>query len=314
MLDLRAQRDTSVDSDIDPSEIEMRNRLHQFVLLALAIVIAEGQSSAQVNSDKPPIEIQGVNEIDKHYDAQIPLDTRFVDDAGDRVELGKYFGEKPVVISLNYSNCPMLCDLQLREFVIACGQLQMQPGVDYEVVSISIDPRETVDRAKATKEKYVALSGRTDTAKGWHMLTGDKASIDRIARTLGITYKYLPDRNEYSHPAAFVVCTPSGKISQYLQGTSLPVDTLRLSLVDASEGKLGSPLDWFVLTCFVYNADSNSYAPVAVKVMRWAGAFTVFVMLVCLVPFWFRRPKERDNQTGEMTASADQPPVVNNKE
>jgi protein SCO1/2 len=260
-----------------------------FILAWVLAVIPPARGHAQVNPSQPPSEVSDVNKIDKHYDGELPMDALFQDDQGHRVKLGDFFGSKPVVISLNYSDCPMLCDIQLREFVVSASQLELTPGIDYEVVSISLDPRETVERAKETKAKYVSLSGKNQTADGWHVLTGEKKSIDAVADALGITYRFLPDRKEYSHPVVFTVCTSEGRISQYLQGVGLPKETLRLSLIDASEGKLGSPTDWFVLACFVYDPDSNSYAPVAARLMRWAGGVTVVVMLVCLVPFWIRR-------------------------
>lgn len=260
-----------------------------FILALMVAVLSPPWLNAQVNPSQPPSEVSDVNKIDKHYDGELPLDASFQDDQGHRVKLGDFFGSRPVVISLNYSDCPMLCDIQLREFVVSASQLELTPGIDYDVVSISLDPRETVERAKETKAKYVALSGKNQTADGWHVLTGEKKSIDAVAEALGITYRFLPERKEYSHPVVFTVCTSEGRISQYLQGVGLPKETLRLSLIDASQGKLGTPADWFVLACFVYDPDSNSYAPVAARIMRWAGGVTVVVMLVCLVPFWIRR-------------------------
>jgi protein SCO1/2 len=253
-----------------------------------------------VNSWTPPDEVSDYTTIQKNYDGVLPLETRFTDDEGYRVSLGDLFKGRPVVISLNYSDCPMLCDIQLREFVVSASQLEMVPGVDYEVVSISLDPNETTQRAKDTKAKYVALSGKSQTAEGWHVLTGDRTSIDAVANALGISYKYIKDSKEYAHPVVFTVCTGDGRISQYLQGVGLPKSTLRLALVDASEGNLGSPTDWFVLSCFVYDPDSNSYSPLASKIMKWAGGFTVFVLLVCLVPFWLRRsPAGKTSDSGE---------------
>ena len=258
--------------------------------------------AAQVNSWTSPDEVSDYTKIQKNYDGVLPLETPFTDDQGYRVSLGDFFKGRPVVISLNYSDCPMLCDIQLREFVVSASQLEMVPGVDYEVVSISLDPNETTQRAKETKAKYVALSGKSQTAEGWHVLTGDRTSIDAVANALGISYRFIKDSKEYAHPVVFTVCTGDGRISQYLQGVGLPKATLRLALVDASEGKLGSPTDWFVLSCFVYDPDSNSYSPLASKIMKWAGGFTVFILLVCLVPFWLRRtPAGKTSDSGEPT-------------
>ncbi|MEC8509623.1 MAG: SCO family protein [Planctomycetota bacterium] len=278
----------------------MFDRSGIFLSVWLLAISSSVGFAAQVNSWTPPDEVSDYTTIQKNYDGVLPLETRFTDDEGYRVSLGDLFKGRPVVISLNYSDCPMLCDIQLREFVVSASQLEMVPGVDYEVVSISLDPNETTQRAKDTKAKYVALSGKSQTAEGWHVLTGDRTSIDAVANALGISYKYIKDSKEYAHPVVFTVCTGDGRISQYLQGVGLPKSTLRLALVDASEGNLGSPTDWFVLSCFVYDPDSNSYSPLASKIMKWAGGFTVFVLLVCLVPFWLRRsPAGKTSDSGE---------------
>lgn len=277
------------------------------ILLAslLWVIPSPEQVSAQVKSWDAPSEVSEYSNISKNYNQLLPLETKFVDELGRPVELGDFFGNGPVVVSLNYSDCPMLCDIQLREFVISASQLSLEPGTDYQVVSISLDPNETPQRARETKEKYVALSGKTSTREGWHMLTGDRQSIDGVAEALGISYAFLTDKKEYAHPIVFTVCTGEGRISQYLQGVGLPKETLRLALVDASQGKLGSPTDWFVLSCFVYDPDSNSYSPLASKIMKWAGGFTVFILLVWLVPFWLRR-----TPSGETTDSGNSAAVV----
>ena len=281
--------------------LSMFERLGIVLLVWLLTISSSTLAAAQVNSWTSPDEVSDYTKIEKKYDALLPLDTPFTDDRGYRVVLGDFFKGRPVVVSLNYSDCPMLCDVQLREFVVSASQLEMVPGVDYEVVSISLDPNETTRRAKETKAKYVALSGKTQTADGWHVLTGERSSIEAVARALGISYRFIKDRKEYAHPLVFTICTGEGRISQYLQGVGLPKATLRLALVDASEGKLGSPTDWFVLSCFVYDPNSNSYSPLASKIMKWAGGFTVFILLVFLVPFWLRRTPAENADSGEPT-------------
>ena len=269
--------------------------VREVMLVALCgILVIPAGVAAQV-ATQTPAEIAAVNQIDKRYDSLVPRELSFLDDRGYRVKLGDFLGERPVVISLNYSDCPMLCNVMLREFVVAASGAQLRAGEDFEFVSISIDPQESVQRAASTKAKYVELSGDPESAKGWHFLTGERTSIDAAAQAVGVSYVYLPDRKEYSHPAVFVVVTPDGRISQYLQGAGLESETLRLTLVDASQGKLGTATDWFVLACFVYDPNSNSYAFAARRVMQWGAGFTVVALVVGLVPFWLRRPRSAES-------------------
>ena len=259
----------------------------------VGILLIPSLVDAQVNDGKVPAEIAAVNRLDRNYGGELPREASFVDDQGHRVLLGELLGNRPVVVSLNYSDCPMLCQVMLREFVGTFSAAGLVPGQDFDLISVSLDPHETPDRARQTKRKYVELSGRPDSADGWHFLTGNKSEIDRVARTVGVSYLYLPDRKEYSHPAVFVICTPEGRISQYLEGTGLEPQTLRLSLVDASAGKMGTVRDWFVLACFVYDPNSNSYTFAAVRLMRWGGGLTVVAVLFGSLPFWLRRTAAR---------------------
>lgn len=268
------------------------------------------EAFAQLNSDRVPAEIAAVQEIDRRMDEQVPLQASFVDDKGHRVSLGDYIGERPIVLSLNYSDCPMLCQAQLRDFVGKFSAAGLEPLNDFVLVSISIDPNESVERAAATKEKYVALSGKPGLSDGWHFLTGTKAEIDRVAKAVGISYVYVPSRKEYSHPAVFVVLTPDGRISQYLMATAFDEETLRLTLVEASEGRIGTASDWLALACFVYDPNSNSYVFAARRVMQWGAGATVVMLVIGLVPFWMSRGTKNHQNRASIPAGSDEQVVV----
>lgn len=241
---------------------------------------------------KKPWPEQGVDDIKKMYDAQIPLKERFVDENGKEVALGDFFSDsKPVILSFNYSNCPSLCNESLKVLVTAMLSISLKPGVDFQIVSIGIDPAETPETAKKTKARYLDLYGDKSTESGWHFLTGKKEAIDAVCDSVGVTYKYIPVAKEYSHPAVFVICTPEGKTSQYLNGVSVPEDTLRLSLVDASAGRLGTPFDWIVLACYSYDPNSNSFVPQAMLIMRLGAMGCAILFLIFVIFVSVRRRK-----------------------
>lgn len=263
------------------------------------------EALAQLNTGQMPPEVAAVQKIDRKLDQPLPLEASFVDDLGHRVTLRDYVGDRPLVISLNYSDCPMLCQAQLRDFVGKFSAAGLEPKNDFVMVSISIDPNETVERAAATKAKYVELSGKPGLEDGWHFLTGKKAEIDRVAQGLGITYVYVPSRKEYSHPAVFVIATPEGRIAQYLMSPGFDEETLRLTLVDASEGKIGTASDWLALACFVYDPNSNSYVFAARRVMQWGAGATVVMVLLGLVPFWLGWGSQKNREGSSQSLSGD---------
>jgi protein SCO1/2 len=236
--------------------------------------------------EKAPKNIEKLDVIE-HLDTQLPLDLKFQDSSGKQVTLGDYFKkDRPVILSLNYSNCPMLCSLQLTALVRGLKELEWSADQQYDFVSVSIDPKETYQRAHLTKQKYFKEYDRAGTAGGWHFLCGQEESIDKLADAMGVQFQYVAERQEYAHPAVLLVCTPDGRISRYLYGINFPKQTLKLALVEASEGKIGSTIDRFLLFCFHYDADSGRYAPTARNIMKIGGFATVFILTVVLIPYW----------------------------
>lgn len=233
-------------------------------------------------------------EVVQHLDEQIPLDLPFLDERGRPVRLGDYFGQdKPVLLAMVYYRCPMLCNLVLDGMVRALQDVDLDPGTDFDIVTVSIDPNEKPNLAQAKRQSYIKAYGRPGADIGWHALTGPAESSRGLADALGFPYRYLPERNEFSHPATLFVINPDGRISRYLFGVMHEPKTLRLALVEGSEGKIGSPVDQFLLYCYQYDAEQGRYAPVAMRIMR-IGALGVSLLLGALIwTLWRREARQK---------------------
>lgn len=240
-----------------------------------------------------PATLEGVGVEDK-TDAQVPLELVFADESGKSVALGEFFEPgRPVLLTLAYYECPMLCHLVLNGLVQALRDVPWSPGEEFEIVTVSIDPGETPPLARAKKANYLESYGKPQAAAGWHFLTGEAEAIERLADSVGFGFRYVEERDEYAHPAAIFVLTPEGRLSRYLSGVRPAARTLRLSMVEASQGQVGSALDQFILTCFHYDAEAGKYAPAALKLMRLGGAVTVVIVAVMLAVFWARESRRR---------------------
>jgi len=266
-------------------------------VIAAALLLASGSlraGSAPLN--KQPSELDGVG-VDEHLDTQLPLDAAFRNEDGQIVRLRDYFqSDVPVILSLNYSNCPMLCSTQLNGLVDGLREIEWTSGKEFQVVSISIDPNEQPHRALETRQKYLKAYRRSTS--GWNFLVGSRASIKQVTEAVGFRYKYLPARQEYSHPAVAVLCTPDGRISRYLYGVRFPEQTLRLSLVEASEGKIGTAGDQLLLYCFHYDPLTGTYAPRAARLVMSVGCLvTVIVLAGGLAMLWSRETRRTAAET-----------------
>lgn len=260
------------------------------LLVAAALVsgVASPPAFAQLVEDRPE-GIQGVG-IDDKRGAEIPLDLKFRDSQGKVIKLAEIFSRgRPVLLSLNYSSCPMLCRVQLDGLCDGLKQMEWTAGDEFEVVSVSIDPNESPAQADLTKKKYVEEYARPGAAGGWHFLTGLEANIRELADTVGFRYKYVEERQEYAHTASVIVCSPDGVVNRYLNGVMFDPQTVRLSLVEASAGKMGGAFDQLLLFCFHYDETSGRYGPMAQRIMAAGGAVTVIVLGLSLLPFWLRK-------------------------
>ncbi len=253
--------------------------------------------------DKPK-RLQGV-EVVEHLDQQLPLDTRFFDEAGQPVSLRDYFdGSLPVIVTLNYSNCPMLCNLMLGGLTDGLKNVASTPGKDFRIVTISIDPHETPQRAAKSKARYLMQYGRPGAEAGWHFLTGSEQNVRAVANAVGFHYNYNEARNEYAHPSAMAVATPDGRIARYLYGITYDPKTLRLSLVESSQGKIGTTVDRLVLYCFHYDSSEGRYAPVARNIMKVGGAVSLVALGGFLGALWLAEHRKKKLEKKSLTPQA----------
>jgi protein SCO1/2 len=262
-------------------------------LLATALMmLAVGPAAAQSDQQLPE-DLQDVG-ITQNLDAALPLGLEFVDEDGRRVVLGDYFAEgRPVLLTLVYYECPMLCTLVLNGVVDVLKQLDWTPGSEFEIVTVTIDPLEKPALAKQKKKQYVEAYGKPAAAPGWHFLTGEAHAIRALADAVGFGYRYIENDDEYAHPAAIFIITPDGRVSRYLFGVKHDPKTLRLSMVEAAEGRIGSPLDKFLLYCYRYDSEEGRYAPVAIRIMRVGGIGTVLILGAALLTFWLREARQK---------------------
>lgn len=281
----------------------MRHRLQRLrgpaVAAAALMALIAGHARGQVVRSTPD-ELEGVG-VTEHLGDRLPLNLQFVDDQGKTVHLGDYFGgDRPVILSLGYFRCPMLCSYVWNGLVDGIRDLEWTAGQEFEIVIVSIDPKETPDLAAAKKANYVKSYGRPSSVNGWHFLTGGQEAITTLAKTVGFDYKFIQDRNEFAHTAVLFVISPGGKIVRYLYGVMQEPKTVRFSLLEASEGKIGSTLDRVILYCFHYDAKEGRYTPVAMRVMRVMGAITIAVLGSFLLVLWRvdRRRRRKTAATG----------------
>lgn len=254
------------------------------LLLVLALVVP-----ARADHGGPE-DLLAAAAFDQQLDAQVPRDLPLQNEFGRPVLLGDYLGARPAILVLAYYECPNLCGVVLNELAANLSRLALQIGTQFEVVTVSIDPRETPALAVAKKQallQHYALSGAAD---GWHFLTGKQDAITRLAQTVGFRYAYDPRQDQYSHPGGLMVLTPQGKIARYLYGLQYSLTDLRLSLVEASANKIGSPVDKVLLRCYRYDPSTGTYQVVVLNVVRLAS-LGMLLMVGALVAVLIRRER-----------------------
>jgi len=235
-------------------------------------------SDGAVTNQRPPI-LQQVG-IDQHLNQQLPLDLHFRDEAGKEVRLGDYFGKRPVILSLVYYRCPMLCGEVLNGLTSSLNIVSFDLGRDYDVVTVSIDPRETPDVAAKMKTVYLRRYNRhTPTAEqGWHFLTGAQEQITQLAKAVGFRYVYDPRIDQYAHASGVQIATPDGRLSQYYYGIEYAPKDIRLGLIEASKNHIGTVVDQLILYCYHYDPSTGHYGAIVMRVMRLAGILTVLLL------------------------------------
>jgi protein SCO1/2 len=216
--------------------------------------------------------------FDQRLGETVPLDLGFRDETGREVRLGDYFGKRPVVLTLNYYGCPMLCTVSLNGLASALNVLTYTAGREFEVVTVSFDARETADLAARKKKSYLERYKRQGAAEGWHFLTGKQASIDALTKAVGFKYAWDTETKQFAHPAGVVVLTPGGKISRYLFGIEYAPKDLRFAVVESSEGRVGNAVDQIVLACYNYDPATGRYGAAIMRIVRVSGALTLLAV------------------------------------
>lgn len=231
--------------------------------------------------------------IDQKLNEQLPLDLMFKDEKGASVKLGDYFGKKPVVLSLVYYQCPMLCNQVLNGMVTAFKVMNFKAGQEFEVVTVSFDPREEPALAAAKKNTYVNYlpeDRRAGAATGWHFLTGDEASIKRLTDAVGFRYHWDDATNQFAHASGVFVATPQGKLARYFYGVEYAPRDLRLGLMEAAENKIGSPVEQLLFYCYHYDPTTGTYGYRIMLMMQVGGILTLIGIVVLLLALRRRGP------------------------
>lgn len=255
--------------------------------------MAQGVQSVEgvVLNDGVPREVQNVT-VEQKLGDRVPLNLPLTDSLGRRVKTGYYIdGKKPTIVTLNYSNCPMLCNVQLNQLTQSLGKLDLKIGEDFQILTVSIDPRETTQTIRSTKEKYVEqlIKDQPGVEEGWEFCTAQQPIITRLADVLGFRYTYDRKSGEYYHPAMLAFISPDGVITRYSLAVAFEPADLSKAIIEAGDGTVGTAVDQLILWCFSYDPNSNSYVPQAWRIMRLAAAATIGLMLACLAPYWIGR-------------------------
>jgi protein SCO1/2 len=254
----------------------MRKRiLIPYVLIVLSIGAGDAPSWAHhAEQHRLPAAMREIR-FDQRLREQVPHDLTFRDEEGNAMRLGDLFGEKPVILTFAYYDCPMLCPLVLEGLLRSLRAVSFTIGEQFTIVTVSIDPDEAPSLAAATKQRYVNAYDRPGAAAGWHFLTGDAAAIEPLTRTVGFRYAYDAAKDDYAHAAGIVILTPQGVVARYLFGIEFAPRDVRLGLIEAADHTIGSPIDQLLLRCYQYDPATGAYGLLTMKFLRLAGVFTV---------------------------------------
>jgi protein SCO1/2 len=237
--------------------------------------------------------------ISQHLNQPLPLNTVFTDDAGKQVQLASYFGAKPAILALVYYQCPMLCSEELNGLTGALEMVDEKPGRDFNVIVVSIDPSEGPDLAATKKRSYVKRYGHPESADGWHFLTGTQPNIDALTQAVGFGYTKIPGPDgkltQFAHASAIQIITPQGRIAQYYMGVEYSPKDLRLGLAEASDNRIGSPVDNILTYCYHYDPGTNKHSLIVARVVQLGGLVTVLT-LGGFMFLMFRADAKRDSE------------------
>lgn len=277
-------------------------KVKRVISFSLGVLIVATSLSADDNnapwrtvpksSNEVPAALEDIG-ITEHLGETPDLATTFKDEQGETVQLSKYFtGRKPILLSLVYYGCPGLCNFHLNGVTDAFKELDWNLGKEFDMVVISIDPSEDSKMAASKKKSHLKELGREEAASGWHFLTGTQENIQKIAQQVGFRYRWDEASKQWAHTAAMYVLSPEGKLSRYLYGIQFEPKTVRLSLVEASQGKTGSVVDHLILYCFQYDPNKKTYAFYAYNIVRAGGGILGLLFIAILVPTWLRERRK----------------------
>jgi len=255
--------------------------------------LTQGPLSPPANVRPPGLKNVG---IEQNLNEQIPPSLTFRDETGKAVTLGDYFGKRPMILNLVYYQCPMLCGEVLNGLESALRVLKFDVGKEFDVLTVSFDPKETAQMAAVKKAEYLKRYGRPGASEGWHFLTGPAASIDALTKAAGFQYQYDPKSGQFAHATAIMILTPEGKIAQYYYGVEYPPKDLRLGLIQASENKIGTVVDQVLLYCYHYDPDTGKYGAIISRVLQLAAGATVLILGTFLIVMFRMGPTNAANQ------------------
>ena len=266
--------------------------------LMTAVVSAQGEApgirpAAALPANQVP-GVLGKVAFEQRLNQQLPLDLSFTDEAGKAVKLGDYFGRKPVVLAFVYYECPMLCTQVLNGLESSLRVINESIGKEFDVVTVSFDPRETAVLAAGKKQAYLERYQRPEAAQGWHFLTGSQASIDALTKAAGFSYVWDEQSQQFAHASGIIIATPEGKMSRYFFGIDYSPRDVKFALIESSSGKIGSLVDQLLLYCYHYDPAAGNYGFVAMRAVRIGGAVT----LVALFGFMFVSIRRDHRATG----------------
>lgn len=252
---------------------------------------------APVTGHGLPAELVNVG-VEEHLGQSLDLSMTFTNEAGETIPLGSYFHkDRPVLLAMVYYTCPSLCNYHLNGLTDTLKTMKWTSGREFEVVAVSMNHKETPDLAAKKKHNYLKAYGRPEGEKGWHFLVGNQQNVEKLAAQLGFKFNWMEDKQQYAHAAVAYVVTPGGKISRYLHGIQPEAGTLKLSLLEASNGKIGSVIEQVMMFCFQFDPRKNKYTLYAWNLMRIGAILMVLVLAVLLIPLWLREQSHNRHRT-----------------
>lgn len=268
--------------------------------IALCMLLLPFSVTAQLNKQKPKnLQDVGINE---HLGEQIPLDLTFAKSNGDSVTLGSLMqDEKPILLNPVYYECPMLCSMVMDAVFEGVNDLKWTPGNEYNIITFSIDPEENYELAASTKDSLIAKFGRESAKNGWYFLSGKKDAINNLTEAIGFEYKKVDDTEQFAHSAAIMFLSPDGVLTRYLYGIKFDEFSLRNALYEAADGEIGSTVDQVLLYCYQYDPDSQSYVPVAWRIMKLGGFATALILGIFLGLLWFKEKNSKNDKNINIT-------------